>query len=312
MSRQSVTLVGFLILALGVCESPLMAQGRLPIIDMHMHARIAVQRSGDGWIVPPPCDPQPCESAPARFTQDEAILTGTLEAMDRHNIVLGFLGDLAARVDRWLDVVPQRSRFIAATFPAGAVEEVDTKIEVLRQRARLGRLQGLGEIGTQYEGIAPNDPRLDAYFRLAEELDIPVLIHTAGLGAHVPSFRTALGSPLLLEDVVLRHPRLRISIENAGYPYLDDAIALMTQYPQVYADVSTITWIVPRSAFYRYLRALVDAGLGKRIMFGSDQMEWPEVIDRAVEAIEEADFLSTEQKRDIFYNNAARFLRLER
>ena len=45
-------------------------------------------------------------------------------------------------------------------------------------------------------------------------------------------------------------------------------------------------------------------------MFGSDQMQWPEVIDEAIEGIESAPFLSEEQKRDIFYNNAARFLRL--
>jgi hypothetical protein len=30
----------------------------------------------------------------------------------------------------------------------------------------------------------------------------------------------------------------------------------------------------------------------------------------AIETIETADFLTPEQKRDIFYNNAARFLRL--
>lgn len=51
-------------------------------------------------------------------------------------------------------------------------------------------------------------------------------------------------------------------------------------------------------------------GFEKRIMFGSDQMTWPDAIGTAVEAIEKADFLSAEQKRDILYNNAARFLRL--
>jgi hypothetical protein len=45
-------------------------------------------------------------------------------------------------------------------------------------------------------------------------------------------------------------------------------------------------------------------------MFGSDQIVWPGLIDAAVRAIEEAPFLSAEQKRDIFSNNAARFLRL--
>jgi uncharacterized protein len=46
-------------------------------------------------------------------------------------------------------------------------------------------------------------------------------------------------------------------------------------------------------------------------MFGSDEMVWPETIRVAIESIESADFLSEEQKRDIFYNNAARFLRLD-
>ena len=34
------------------------------------------------------------------------------------------------------------------------------------------------------------------------------------------------------------------------------------------------------------------------------------MIERSIAIIEEAPFLSDEQKRDILYNNAARFLRL--
>jgi len=45
-------------------------------------------------------------------------------------------------------------------------------------------------------------------------------------------------------------------------------------------------------------------------MFGSDQMDWPEAIGIAIEMIEKAAFLTAEQKRNILYNNAARFLRL--
>ena len=88
-------------------------------------------------------------------------------------------------------------------------------------------------------------------------------------------------------------------------------IALLHQYPQVYADVSTITWLVPRAAFYDYLDALVRAGFADRLMFGSDAAPArPEVIRRAVEALQAAQFLTPEQKRDIFYNNAVRFLRI--
>jgi uncharacterized protein len=75
--------------------------------------------------------------------------------------------------------------------------------------------------------------------------------------------------------------------------------------------VSTITWVIPRASFYDYLEALVRAGLGKRLMFGSDQMRWPEKIGEAIAAIEQAPFLTQEQKRDILFHNAARFLRLD-
>ena len=57
---------------------------------------------------------------------------------------------------------------------------------------------------------------------------------------------------------------------------------------------------------------MVEAGLGKRILFGSDQMYWPDAIGEAIKSVETADFLSAEQKRDILYNNAARFLRLSK
>jgi predicted TIM-barrel fold metal-dependent hydrolase len=63
---------------------------------------------------------------------------------------------------------------------------------------------------------------------------------------------------------------------------------------------------------YGALRRLVDAGFGKRIMFGFDQMIWPQAIGIGIDTIEHADFLTTEQKRDILYNNAARFLRLSK
>ena len=115
----------------------------------------------------------------------------------------------------------------------------------------------------------------------------------------------------LLEDVLIRHPKLRIYVMHFGSPFVDDMIALLYSYPQVYVDVAQNDWGFPRKHFHSQLRRLVDAGFGKRIVFGSDQMIWPDTIALAIETIESADFLTVEQKRDIFYNNAARFLRLD-
>eukprot|EP01089_Gocevia_fonbrunei_P003047 TRINITY_DN12906_c0_g1_i1.p1 TRINITY_DN12906_c0_g1~~TRINITY_DN12906_c0_g1_i1.p1 ORF type:complete len:123 (-),score=15.96 TRINITY_DN12906_c0_g1_i1:63-431(-) len=108
----------------------------------------------------------------------------------------------------------------------------------------------------------------------------------------------------------MRHPKLRIYLMHAGYPMIDDLLAVLWTHPQVYVDVGVICFAIPRKAFHEYLRRIFEAGFGKRVMFGSDQMNWPETIEVGLEAINTADFLDTQQKRDILYNNAARFLRL--
>ncbi|HVK81903.1 MAG TPA: amidohydrolase family protein, partial [Verrucomicrobiae bacterium] len=177
-----------------------------------------------------------------------------------------------------------------------------------------GDFQVLGEVMAQYEGVTPNDPRLEPYWALAEELDVPVGIHLGPGGPAEPyaspNYRARNSSALGLEDVLVRHPRLRVYIMHAGYPLIDDLRALLFNYPHVCVDIASIDYTEPREAFYAYLRELVEAGYGDCIMFGSDQMIWPGVIEPAIAAIEDAPFLTAEQKRDILYNNAARFLRL--
>jgi uncharacterized protein len=296
----------FLVLALGLnlySQKEFEVQKNLPIIDMHMHTGLP-HTLPEGTLSL--CRPEPCKGDIKSVSPAE-LKVKTLEAMDRYNIIKGFLSGVNySAVQEWTRTAPER--FIASPF---ILNPTSSNLEKLKQDYAEGRFKGMGEIGTQLEGIPPNDPRLEPYFKLAEEFDLPVLIHTLGIGPYMPNFSSGAGSPLLLEDVLVKHPNLRLFVENAGFPYRDDMIAMMYQYPQLYADVSTITWVIPRTAFYDYLKTLIDAGLGKRLMFGSDQMLWPEKIGAAIEAIEKAPFLTDEQKRDIFYNNAVRFLRLE-
>lgn len=306
--RSAYVLVGFVIcftIEANAQPSSRQPEKRQPIIDMHLHADLPPHEIQGGS--PAFCRPEPCEGQSHATQNHDETLRQTLEVMDRYNIVKAHLSGLdPAIIEKWVEADPDR--FIAAPF---IFQPGQPKAEDLRQKYTDGFYSGMGEIASQLAGIAPNDPKLEPYFALAEELDLPTLIHTEGIGPYLPSFRSSAGSPLLLEDVLVRHPKLRLYVENTGYPYLDEMIAMMYQYPQLHGDLSTITWIIPRSAFYQYLKALVDAGLGKRLMFGSDQMRWPEMIGKGIEAIEEADFLTVEQKRDILYNNAARFLRLD-
>ncbi len=156
---------------------------------------------------------------------------------------------------------------------------------------------------------------MEPYWALAEELDIPVGIHVGpgGPGEFYlgnKNYRARLQSALGMEEVLVRHPKLRVYLMHAGYPMLDDLLALLFSHPQVYVEVSMLVNVEPRAGFYRYLKAVMDAGYGERVMFGSDQMVWPGIIEPGIDAIEKAPFLNARQKRDILYNNAARFLRL--
>ncbi len=65
---------------------------------------------------------------------------------------------------------------------------------------------------------------------------------------------------------------------------------------------------ISRAEYYAYLKRIVDAGYGDRVMFGSDVGLAD--FGTGIDAIVDADFLTEAQKRDILYNNAARFLRL--
>jgi predicted TIM-barrel fold metal-dependent hydrolase len=275
------------------------------IIDVHLHAF-----GWDEYGTPPP--PNEVTGARPEARSDEAVLAAVLAEMDRYNITTAVASGPAEQVQRWRAAAPDRILGGAYTGARDSLPDV----EHLRQAFTEGRLRVLGELGLQYRGLSPADPRLEPYFALAEELDVPVALHT-GLGDEgmpygcCPGFRVTLGNPLLLEEVLVRHPGMRVYLMHAGYPYLQETKALLYIYPQLYVDVAVINWAIPREAFHAYLKALVDAGFGGRIMFGSDQMIWPGAIGLAVDGIESAEFLSEEEKRDIFYNNAARFLRLD-
>jgi hypothetical protein len=191
----------------------------------------------------------------------------------------------------------------------------------LRSAVQDGRIRGFAELLPQLIGVAPDDPRMAPYWAMAEELDIPVGIHmgpgppgaayeSSPVPFKSPRHRMAAGDPMLLEEVLLRHKRLRVYIMHAGWPQLESTLALLYAHPNVYLDLGGLSFerIVPRAGYYDYLRGLVNNGFGKRIMFGSD---FPDQVVGGVDAILAADFLDEEQKADILCNNAARFLRLD-
>jgi predicted TIM-barrel fold metal-dependent hydrolase len=257
----------------GICAPA--AGERPPIIDVHMHAM---------------------------GTPPDAVIA----ELDAHHVIAVVVSSLALpRTQEWAARDP---RFIQSLAFRDAGIPVD-KVRGLLQRRTV---VALGELGFAYAGLRPDDPSLEPYFALAEELDVPVAIHMAGSGLpDVPGFRARLGDPLLLEEVLVRHPKLRVNLMHAGLPFLEGTLAIMRRYPQVFADLSKISdaSAYPREQFHEYLRSLMRANLGDRLMFGSDAAG-PGAVGPSIEGIESAAFLSDSQKRAVLCENAARFFRL--
>jgi uncharacterized protein len=300
----------------------------LPIIDMHLHASTATSQgppplafclpvtswpAGDArrewgeifldWQKSPQCE-QPIWSGET----DDEIMRRTLEVLQRRNIIGVTSGPL---LDRYYAAAPDR---IIPSFHFHLGDDTPS-VDSLRAWFEQGRYRVLGEVVLQYQGIESDDPRFAPYLALAEELDIPVGIHIGTGPPGTPylgftGYRARMHSPLQLEEVLLRYPRLRLYIMHAGWPMIDDLLAVMWTHPHVYVDVGVISFALPRPEFQSYLRRIVEAGFHQRVLFGSDQMLWPEAIEFAIDGIESAEFLSKQQKRDILYHNAVRFLRL--
>ena len=297
---------GWLALPPAAAQSPAPRPPARRIIDVHMHAYAADAR----WTARVPT---PVSGTPMTAVTETGHREATVAEMRRHNVVLAVVsGNLAGgAMARWLTSDTARFRLgVAFDGP----DEVT--VEALRAEYRAGRLQMIGEIGAPYAGRSAGDSAYEKFFTLAEELDIPIAVHagTAGGGATYngsPRYRMELNRPLHLEEMLARHPRARVLVMHAGWPFVDETVALLGLHPQVSVDLGVIAWTQPRAAFHSYLRRLLDSGFGKRIMFGSDQMVWPDAIGMAVEAIEAAPFLTAAQKDDIFHGNAARFLRLQ-
>ena len=279
-------------------------RGAQPIIDLHRHT------------------PWPGDS-------DEAGITLIRDALRTHNVVSSVLFITGRE-----DIAHYRSDegarlLLSPMFPCPALTaqrkwcSVETDGPMpdaawLDSQLTAGRLAGIGELVFNYAGIAPDDPAMRPYWALAARHDVPAFIHIGrgpgpGQGPRrhegcCPQYQPDYGNPALLRPVLQRHPRLRMVLQHAGFDYLDETIALMRDYRNVFVDMSVLNSVGPRPLHDASLRKLVEAGLADRIVLGSDDQNYAPIIER----IEGAAFLTPKQRRGIYYDNAARFLRLDR
>ncbi|MEO6539713.1 MAG: amidohydrolase family protein [Ferruginibacter sp.] len=304
-----------------------------PIIDMHMHAYPA-----DAFGAPPVGICAPFEDWHVRdpkengmdyminvvsgnlycngkgflsHATDDSIMKETIKLMEKYNIY-GVASGTFPMVQKWKAASPNRIITGLEFSP-----EMQIPVANLQKWFISDSIKVFGELVGQYNGITLSDSIMEPYLAMAETLDIPISVHVGPgppgiMYAGAKNYRAKYHSALVIEEALLKHPALRVIVAHAGWPMIEDMLAVLYAHPQVYVDLGILCYGFPKKEFYAYLQRMIDAGFGKRICFGSDQMIWPQAIVAGIETINKASFLTSSQKRDILYNNAARFLRFSK
>lgn len=284
---------------------------RLPVIDMHLHVYTLENYWGGN-------DVQFRDTILESPTDQPGHLEAVIQQINKYNIVKTYASGNFEALDIINELYPDLFLPSAEISPTRELLSDINFLVKLKSKIENGEVRGIGEVLNFYIGIAPNDPVLDTLYKIAEDNDLPIGLHFApgppgSQLSSYPNMRLEYGNPLMIQDVLIKFPKLRLNIMHAGLPiFAEETFGMLFMFPNVYVDISCMPWYCDytKESLEDFLIKAVRYGFGDRIMFGSDEMTWPGAIGLSIDYINNADFLTEKQKRDILYNNAVKFLRL--
>ena len=136
--------------------------------------------------------------------------------------------------------------------------------ELERMKGDLG-LVGC-KLGPIYQNVDPLGPDFLRVCEALERLELPMLIHQGTTFARAGSLLQA--RPILIDEIALRYPKLKIVIAHLGHPWFDEAIAVVRRHPHVYADVSAL--VSRRWLLYQALVSAIEYRVEHKLLFGTD------------------------------------------
>ncbi len=297
MNRSFLFFFGFCLLNIANASNAIYSG---PIIDMHLHSYDdksywggRSHRSG--------------ASSPKTAAEHLKL---TIEQLDKLKIERAAVSGTLSSVKTYAQA---DQRFI----PGYSFDDALPPLNEFEKMLASGEIKIFGEIGAVYYGKSLADPVFDPYLALCAKYDVPVAYHTGGGPVNIhavrPKFRLSEGNPVLIEPVLVKYPKLRVYLMHAGEVYYEEAVRMMVMFPNLYADLGVLLWVhdLPKSYAVDFLKRAQTANILDRVMFGSDQMVWPEGIEKSVEFLNSLDFVTQEQKANIFYHNARRFLKIK-
>ena len=147
-------------------------------------------------------------------------------------------------------------------------------------------------------GLAPNDRRCYPLYAKCAELGIPVGLQVGHSAEPLPS---NVGHPMLVDDVAIDFPDLKINLSHTGWPWTGEFISMLWRHPNVYGDISAY---FPTSLDPELVRAM-DRQIRHKVMIGSNGLD----LKRCVEELNELPLRDASKER-ILRQNAVEFLGL--
>ena len=143
-------------------------------------------------------------------------------------------------------------------------------------------------------GLPLNDAMFFPFYAKCDELGVPVEIQTGHAANLMPS---AMGRPILIDDVALYFRDLKIVALHTGWPWVEELIALAVKHPNVYVGA---TGHAPKYWDSSLIRFLNSRGQDK-VLFGTD---FPLLLHKdALQQVEELQ-LRPEPKKKLLRDNA--------
>jgi uncharacterized protein len=243
-------------------------------------------------------------------------LKETFAAFKKNGVVKAVVSGNPQSVEKWSKA--DDNNIVIKGMLMYSADDYDMDSVKFEQMVKEKKIEIFGEIAPYYVGKTLSDASWQPFLRICEKYDIPVAIHCAGgdpggTYSWAPKARLAVSDPFLIEDILVKYPKLRIYLMHSGESYYENALRLMAYYPQLYSDLGVLLWVEPMDQRYAvlFLKAAKESGYLHKVMFGSDQMTWPHAIEKSIKFLNSLTFLTKQDRENILYNNAANFLKLK-
>lgn len=142
--------------------------------------------------------------------------------------------------------------------------------EVLRQRHELD-LFGLKLYPTT-DGYLADDPKAYRVYEAAVSIDMPVMLHLAGMPELGDLMRHA--DPALIDAVACSFPELKIVLAHLGYPRVEETLYVARKHKNVWCDISWPYGDVNHPSYiyllWEDLLTALNLGVLNKMVFGTD------------------------------------------